>query len=293
MSYFSNHRITALVSIVLVLVAGVFVYNKFKKVPVVTPLVVEKVETYPIKTILGVSVEGRNIEAYRYGNGSTTFAVVGGVHGGYEWNSTLLAYEMIDFLSANTETIPKNVTVFVVPNANPDGLYKITKKEGRFSSSDIPKGVATAPGRFNANGVDLNRNFDCKWQPKSTWQNKTVSAGTKPFSEPEAEIIKNFAFETKPSSIVFLHSQSGAVYASQCEDGILPETLKIMNVYAKASNYKAVPEFDAYETTGDSEAWLAKVGIPSITVEMKTHESTDREQNIAGLKALLNYYSRK
>ena len=43
--------------------------------------------------------------------------------------------------------------------------------------------------RFNADGVDLNRNFDCDWAPTGTWQNKTVSGGTAAFSEPEAAAI--------------------------------------------------------------------------------------------------------
>jgi hypothetical protein len=41
------------------------------------------------------------------------------------------------------------------------------------------------------NDVDLNRNFDCKWQPTSTWRSTSVSAGTQPFSEPEAAAIRD------------------------------------------------------------------------------------------------------
>ncbi len=288
-NYLSPKYVIAL-SVLVALGSMLFLLSRDRD-PKLVPAIAEKVETYPVKSVLGTSVEGREIESYRFGNGSTTLAIVGGIHGGYEWNSSLLAYELMDYLSANQNLVSKYLTVIIVPNANPDGLYKIVKKEGRFKASDVPTGVNEAPGRFNANGIDLNRNFDCKWQPKSTWQNKTVSAGTKPFSEPEAAVIRDFALSTKPASIVFLHSQSGAVYASQCEDGILPETLNIMNTYAKASGYKAVPEFDAYETTGDSEAWLAKVGIPSITVELTNHTDTDLEKNLAGIKALLKYYS--
>lgn len=272
-----------------------FLYLSFRnKTEPVTPLVVNKLENLgPVQTLIGRSVEGRSIDAYSYGKGKTRLVFVGGVHGGYEWNSVVLAYKFMDYLEANPTLIPENLTVIVIPSANPDGLYKVIGKEGRFTSADIPAGVLTAPGRFNARGIDLNRNFDCKWQPKSTWQNKTVSAGTAPFSEPEAVAIRDFAKNNNPVAIVFWHSKSGAVYASQCEDGILPETLNIMSAFAKASGYLAVPTFDAYETTGDSEAWLAKVGIPAITVELKTHESIDWEENLAGAKALFEYYRQK
>ncbi|KND50319.1 MAG: Carboxypeptidase A1 precursor [Parcubacteria bacterium C7867-003] len=283
-------RAVGIVIVLVILSIGFLVSSLNKKEKPVVEAPVVKVNTNGELAIIGKTIEGRNIEAYKYGDGETHLVFVGGVHGGYEWNSILLAHKFMDYLKANPSVVPSNITVTVIPSANPDGLYKIIKKEGIFLASDIPANTNTSPGRFNANGIDLNRNFDCKWQPKSTWQSKTVSAGTKPFSEPEALAIKNFVEEKNPEAVVFWHSQSGAVYASQCENGILPETLNIMNAYAKASGYRAVPEFDAYETTGDSEAWLAKIGIPSITVELKTHEGLDWEQNLAGTKALFEYY---
>ena len=64
-----------------------------------------------------------------------------------------------------------------------------------------------------------------------------------------------------------------------------------MNVYAKASGYNAIKTFDSYAITGDSEGWLASINIPAITVELKTHETVEWEQNLAGIKALLDYYN--
>lgn len=259
----------------------------------VTPSLDQVENLGPVYTAIGMSVEGREIEAYTYGKGKTYLVFIGGIHGGYEWNSVVLAYQFMDYLDENPEVIPKNLTVTVIPSANPDGVYKVIGKEGRFAIADVPTNKSMAPGRFNAHIVDLNRNFDCQWQPKSTWKSKTVSAGQAPFSEPESMAIKNFVLENHPEAVVFWHSQSGHVYASQCENGILPETLNIMNAYSRASGYPAVKSFDAYETTGDSEGWLASIGIPAITVELKTHETIEWEENLAGIKALFEYYSQK
>jgi murein tripeptide amidase MpaA len=90
---------------------------------------------------------------------------VGGIHGGYEWNSILLAYEMADYLKGNPSVIPANLTVHIIPNLNPDGLFLATGLEGRFVATDITSNAmhTSGVGRFNANKVDLNRNFDCKW----------------------------------------------------------------------------------------------------------------------------------
>jgi g-D-glutamyl-meso-diaminopimelate peptidase len=155
----------------------------------------------------------------------------------------------------------------------------------------VPTGVETATGRFNANNVDLNRNFDCKWQPESSWRGNFVSAGTAPFSEPEARALRDLVLETNPDAVVFWHSQASAVYASECEAGVLPETLTLMNAYALASGYQPISTFDAYPITGDAEGWLAKINIPAITVEMRTHETVEWEENLSGVEALINYYS--
>ena len=245
------------------------------------------------KQIIGTSVEGRAIESYSYGNGTTTILFVGGIHGGYEWNSVLLAYKLIDELEADLIKIPEGINVEIIPVLNPDGLYAVIGKEGRFALEDIPEKstLLNGQGRFNANDVDLNRNFDCKWKPSSSWRGEVVSAGSSAFSEPEAEALKKIVEEKNPKAVVFWHSQANAVYASECEEGILPETLALMSSYAQSANYKAVESFDAYPITGDAEGWLASIGIPAITVELSNHEDIEWEKNVAGVQSVLNLYS--
>lgn len=256
------------------------------------PLVEQKIQNPKIETI-GKSVEGRNIEAVTFGNGKTRIMFVGGVHGGYEWNSVLLAYRFIDYLKANPDIVPDNLSVTIIPSVNPDGLYEVTGIDGRFSIADISENTEVGLGRFNANNVDLNRNFDCKWKPESMWRGNVVSAGSSPFSEPEAMAIRDFVLDNDPASVIFWHSQSNAVYASECENGILPETIDIMNVYSQAADYTAVDSFDAYEITGDAEGWLASINIPAITVELKTHKTVEWEKNLSGVRALFEYYGKK
>lgn len=287
-----SKRQAVLVGVVLILVLlGLFFFfqRKTEVIPEVS-VVIEKEKVTAKYKVVGTSVEGRKIEAFTFGEGETNILFVGGIHGGYEWNSVVLAYKMMDFFEATPSAVPLNLKITIIPALNPDGAYKIVGKEGRFVASDIPAGKAEEPGRFNANMVDLNRNFDCKWKSESVWREKIVSAGSKPFSEPEAQAFRDFVLSTKPASVVFWHSQAGAVYASECENGILPETIAIMNTYAKASGYKAFQTFDSYQTTGDADAWLASIGIPAVSVEFTNHKSIEWEKNLAGVKALLEYY---
>lgn len=245
----------------------------------------------PVIKNIGTSVEGRLMQSYTFGNGPKHVLFVGGIHGGYEWNSVLLAYDFIDYLRETPNVIPPSVTVTIIPSANPDGVFAVIGKEGRFTALDVPASKGPIGiGRFNANNVDLNRNFDCKWKPESTWRSNVVSAGTSAFSEPEAKAIRDFVLAEKPLGVVFWHSQANAVFASECEAGILPGTLSLMNTYATAAVYPAVSTFDAYEVTGDAEGWLASINIPAITVELATHTSIEWEKNLRGAKAVLEYY---
>ena len=117
------------------------------------------------QTTIGNSVLGKPIIAYHFGTGSDEVLLIGGIHGGYEWNTSVVAYNLINSLKNSSLLVPANLKVTVVPVLNPDGLSQITSITGSFTSADISadqdKQVA---GRFNGNNVDLNRNFDCDWQ---------------------------------------------------------------------------------------------------------------------------------
>src|SRR3989338_1823952 len=194
-SNFFKRTIIAVIAFA-VIGAGALVYFFFlrgAKAPAPQAQVPVAVEDLgPAHKVIGKSLEGRNIDVYTYGNGRTHLAFVGGVHGGYEWNSVLLAYSLLDYLNAFPDAVSGNLTVAVIPAANPDGVYKVIEKEGRFAPEDAPSKEESILGRFNANGVDLNRNFDCKWKPEGTWKGKTVSAGSQPFSEPETRALRDF-----------------------------------------------------------------------------------------------------
>ncbi len=245
------------------------------------------------KTVIGASLKKNTITAYHFGTGSTELLFVGGIHGGYEWNTVLVAYELIDYLQANPNVIPKNIKVTVIPVVNPDGLQKVTGSTGRFSASDVSSSESTViAGRFNNNTVDLNRNFDCDWQKTGVWQTKAVSGGTSVFSEPESQAIKSYVEKSKPTAVVVWYSAGGGVFASSCHNGVSKETNTLTQKFAAASGYPAHQSFDFYATTGDMVNWLAKNNIPAISVLLTDHKNTEWSKNKAGVEALLKYYTK-
>ena len=244
------------------------------------------------KSVIGASVEGRNITAYHYGEGDTELLFVGGTHGGYSWNTALVAFDLMDHLEANPDAIPANLKVTVIPVLNPDGLNKVVGTPDRFTVDDVPSSqAATIPGRFNANEVDLNRNFDCDWKAEGTWQSRKVSGGTAPFSEPESKALRDYVESKDIAGAVVWYSSAGGVYASNCHGGTMPETLTLTNIYADASGYSANEEFDFYAITGDMVNWLANREIPAISVLLSKANDVEFEQNLAGIKALFEHYS--
>jgi hypothetical protein len=291
-----KNTIIWLVVIIILLVGGYFLFWNFGGDPVVTntnqpnQIATTTEEQKTGETVIGKSAGGHDIIAYRYGTGEKEILFIGGIHGGYEWNTALVAYELKNYLKANPSAIPSNIKVTVIPVLNPDGLNKIvgTTTEN-FTKSNVA--ADTTIGRFNANNVDLNRNFDCDWQAVAKWQNKTVNGGSSAFSEPESKAIKNYVETDKPKAVVVWYSSANGVFASSCHNGVSSETTAITKVYADASGYPAYQEFDFYEITGDMVNWFAKNNIPAISVLLTNHTDTEWNKNQKGVEALIKHYS--
>jgi hypothetical protein len=245
-------------------------------------------EAGPVE-IIGSSVEGRDITAYHFGTGEKEVMFIGGIHGGYSWTTALMAYELVEYLENTPSAVPAGVKVTVIPAVNPDGLFDVTGKEGLFAASDVASSEAVkVAGRFNANKVDLNRNFNCLWEETGTWQNQSVSGGTMPFSEPESQAVRDYVELHNPQAVVAYYAAAGGVYASNCQNGVMAETLDLTNTYANASGYAAYEEFDFYEITGDMVNWLAAKQIPAISVLLTTHEDTEWDKNLKGVTAVIS-----
>jgi hypothetical protein len=244
--------------------------------------------------VIGTSVQGRQIVAYHYGSGTDEVLFVGDIHGGYTPGTALLAYKAMDYFKENVDVIPSNVAVTIIPVLNPDGLESVVgTASGDFTSADIPTSKETQiAGRFNANKVDLNRNFDCEWKPTAVWEGRTVSGGSAAFSEPESQAIRAYIESHKPKAVVVWYGAEGGVYASSCGSAPLSDSIALTKSYAAASGYVSHLTYSGYPIPGDMANWLANRGTPAISVLLKSRLDSDWTNNLAGMKAVLKYYTK-
>ena len=237
-------------------------------------------------TSLGLSTGGYPIEVYQYGSGPTPVLLVGGIHGGYEWNTILLAYELIDYFSLNLAVIHPQLRIYVIPSANPDGQVRVVGHPGRFLAEEVEG--STLEGRVNARQVDLNRNWDCNWSPEAVWRDQKLSAGSEPFSELETRLLRDFILELKPAAVIFWHSAYPAVFPGGC-DSVHEPSRSLAKIYADAAGYPTLDSFTSYEVTGDSISWLGLQNISAIEVELTNHQDTDFDQNLNGTLNVLSF----
>ncbi|NOK63006.1 MAG: peptidase M14 [Chloroflexi bacterium AL-W] len=226
----------------------------------------------PQESVIGTSTEGRPINAIRFGDGKRKLVVVGDTHGGAEANTYTLTLQLIDYFNTNTEQIPASVSLYFIPTLNPDGLE--------------------LGWRFNANGVDLNRNMNTNIDEcsENDWRVRVYGAyGTEsdtggPYAESEAEsrVIRDFLLDA--SGAIFLHSAAGLVFPAFCEH---TPSIEMAQVYAEAADYTYERYWDAYFITGGMHDWAGSLGIAAITPELISGTESEFEQNLAGLLAVL------
>jgi predicted deacylase len=218
--------------------------------------------------VVGRSVEGREIIGWRFGSGQQVLMLVGGIHAGFEGNTVLLLNEIILYLQATPAAILPGISLMIVPVVNVDGLTQGRRIEGRF----------------NANGVDLNRNWGCEWSAEAYFQNQRVDAGSAPFSEPETAALAALIQTTQPRAVVFYHSAADGIFAGNCEQD--HGSVALAALLGEATGYSYGQPFTAYRVTGTAATWVDGLGIPAVDLELQTTRETEFDRNLRGLQAL-------
>jgi len=223
--------------------------------------------------VYGESFEGRPLAAYRLGYGPVRRALIGGLHGGYEWNTTVLMSKTLEYLTASPDSIPEELTLYIIPLANPDGAAA---------------GSDRVAGRMNGNGVDLNRSWDYRWQITATHGVYPVGTGAFSFSEPETAALRDFILGRGIGAAIFYHSAAAEVYSGAGTD--TSGTVALAETLAAKTGYRYAPEgIPGQITTGNAIDWLTTQGITAVEIELPTHAGIDWEPNLKAILAFMSW----
>lgn len=284
MMRYANHGFAARIILVLAIVLGMgrTTAAALSGVALVDPggvtiwlPVVMRNEPNGERIVIGSSVAGRPLEVFRFGFGERKKLILGGIHGGYEWNTIELVQSLMERVLAHPEMIPSEQTLYFLPVLNPDG-------EARSYWTQ---------GRANDHNADINRNFDANWQSDwyrvGCWNYLPITAGTAPFSEPEAAALRDFELSKQVEALISYHSSGAEIYAG----GVSPDpaSLDLTLTLEHASGYAYPPHSSTCEETGQMINWASAQGIAAVDVELAFHQSIDYEPNQRILEAFLQW----
>jgi g-D-glutamyl-meso-diaminopimelate peptidase len=229
----------------------------------------------PQPEVIGISVAGRPLQVYKFGNGPIEKMIIAGIHGGYEWNTIVLADELIDYLENHPEIVPPEQTLYILRAFNPDGYAR---------SSGFG-------GRANENIVDLNRNFPSYWQvewPRAgCWDYIPITGGTAPASEPETRALMAFIKAHDFQAFISYHSSALGIFPGG--QPLDPGSLSLAESIAAVSDYPYPPIEAGCAYTGQLIDWISDQGIPAVDIELTNHQDSDFAENLAILSVFLDW----
>jgi hypothetical protein len=260
--------------------AGVYYLPTITPNPLSTMIVVQSPTPFILAggsrpAVIGYSVSGRPIEVYTFGNGPSQRMIIAGIHGGYESNTIELADELIKHINETPDIIPKDVTLYILRDLNPDG-------DARDHGVD---------GRVNDHGVDLNRNFPtnwaANWKRDGCWNSTPTTGGSGPGSEPETQAVINFLKTHKVEALISYHSAALGVFpgGSPWE----ANSTRFAEALAQVTKYSFPPIDTGCIFTGTLADYAVEKGATSVDMELATHIYTDLSRNLKALNVLLTW----
>ncbi len=146
------------------------------------------------RIVYGTSGAGRELVAYRYGDGEDVLVLNFAIHGFedcYNKDGQLLvdtANALRKELETRYDELIRNAgwSVYIIPCANPDGLADgwTNYGSGRCTIYSYDAG-----GNLQKKGLDLNRSFPFNWSKDTSTRNYS---GTAPLQAPEAKALAAF-----------------------------------------------------------------------------------------------------
>ena len=222
---------------------------------------------------IGKSVRGKSIPYLHVGDACGKQILIQGAIHAREWPTALLMIKQAEHLMRQSLC----GGVYLVPMSNPDGNAIAEGIEQPLIDKSLLGDYDYRLYKANANGVDLNTNFDAQWGHGDS-NRLTVGIsdyiGEYPCSEPETQALKSFTVAVKPQLTISYHAKGQEVYYAFNQSGNQKcRDRRIASLAAEALGYTVRHDIGgigyAVLSTGGYKDWcIGTLGIPALTIEI-------------------------
>jgi protein MpaA len=187
--------------------------------------------------VIGSSVNGRPLRQLTLGRGTRKVLFLGGIHGDEPEGAYTTSKLPSTFVASG---LGDKVTLTILEDANPDGRAAIS--------------------RFNANGVDLNRNF-----PSRNFDTADPLHGGSPLSQPESLVVHDLVQQVDPDLVVVMHSWDGREFVNF--DG---PARTVAEQFSATSGLPLAESGSFAPTPGSLGSYVGRdLGTPLLTIELR------------------------
>ena len=236
---------------------------------------------------IGKSEEGRDLTLAILGNPNAKRKIFlqAAIHG-REHIVTLLTLCEIDYLLSHQDMLLEDgstvgdllnqVAIHIVPMSNPDGVTisqtgilpeKFKKMYG--NSSEIAK-----LWKANANGIDLNANFDADWKKYESIYESSSPAfagykGTAPECASESRALASYLRANEFDLILSYHTSGSLIYWSYNYNQNQKVNEQCYDIASRLAEYTGyvLGEQESFSTAGLKDYAIQSLKTPSITME--------------------------
>lgn len=250
---------------------------------------------------LGTTADGRDITEVILGdvNAEHHILIQATMHAREYMNTVLAMNQIEDYLrdrenrsyaGQTWKEIFENVCLHIIPMVNPDGVAvsqdgidgisdeKLRDLLEQCYQTDIANGKGSSDmiqyfreWKANAEGVDLNRNFDAGWDTYTGASGPSAECykGTAPASEPEAQAVLSVAQNYDLDCCIAYHSYGNLIYWNYGSQGtVLEADLQLAQCVSDVTGYEMHSTVqDATDAAGCSDYFVLNLGIPAVTIE--------------------------
>lgn len=212
---------------------------------------------------IGNSVCGNPILCAKKGSGGKKLIVTAAIHA-RECYSALVA------LRAAAE-FTEGGTAYFIPLINPDGAMFFESGETFGHPFLMQNADRRYEWKANADGVDLNTNFDANWGGGRS--NKLMPApgdfiGNYPLCAPESAALWRFTLEVRPSATISYHCMGGELYWEYGQGK--SRRRRDIGFATEIAEHIGVKRVDGhlFSAGGYKDACISILRIPAVTVEL-------------------------